>query len=194
MVIICYFWVDKPVVYFTYSHHLQDYRVFYWIQLIPEAFWVLTPIIYVVLLIRWHFGYGDYHDKFALTLISALLITVAFEDQLKFVFGRYWPDTYVENNLSLLKDNAYGFNWFHAGKGFRSFPSGHSATIFATMTVVWRFYPRLRWLAVVLCSLVIIGLTGMRYHFISDMIAGACVGIIIGDSISRISLDYRRSS
>jgi len=191
LVIICYHWVDKAVVYYAVNHHLPDYRLLHHIQRLPELFIVLVPLGYLILLIRWHYGYGNYHDKFALSIMTALLITVAFTDELKFIFGRYWPNTYVEDNLSLLRNGAYGFNWFHSGKGYRSFPSGHTATIFAAMTVVGWFYPKMRFLAIIVCSLVILGLIGMHYHFVSDIIAGACLGTLIGDAVSRISLSER---
>lgn len=185
-VLFAYFCIDRAMVFFVDSYHINQFSLLYWMQRLPELLIVLIPISYTIIVIRYFLGYRSAFDNFVLTLIFALLITIACVDQLKFVFGRYWPDTFIENNLSLLQNAAYGFNWFHGGAGYRSFPSGHTATIFSAMTVTWHYYPKLRWLVVLACSAVMVGLIGMHYHFVSDVIAGACLGFFIGDSLSRM--------
>ena len=56
---------------------------------------------------------------------------------LKFVFGRTWPETWVNNNPSFIRDGVYGFNWFHGGAGYASFPSGHMSVTCALAAVLW---------------------------------------------------------
>jgi membrane-associated phospholipid phosphatase len=110
-----------------------------------------------------------------------LYITLVFKDHLKFAFGRYWPDTWLKTpNPSLVQDGAYGFHPFHGGEAFDSFPSGHTARIFAILSVVWIAAPRWRWLCVLGCGSVIVGLVGMNYHFVGDVIGGAGLGTITG--------------
>ena len=48
------------------------------------------------------------------------------------------------------------------------------------MTVVWLEYPKLKWLAITLSICVMVGLIGLDYHFVSDVIAGMIVGITTG--------------
>ncbi|HXY34619.1 MAG TPA: phosphatase PAP2 family protein [Planctomycetaceae bacterium] len=115
---------------------------------------------------------------------ASLLIAVQFEASLKFCFGRYWPNTWTPannpSNPSLLRDEAYGFHPFHSGPAFGSFPSGHMIRTLAIAAVVWVAYPRWRWACVVAASAVAIGLVGMNYHFVGDVIGGAVVGAIVG--------------
>jgi len=104
----------------------------------------------------------------------------AIKDQLKFVFGRTWPDSWDPQIISLIRDNVYGFNFFHPGRSFESFPSGHAATAAAMMSVLWMLFPRLRALwAIGLCATGV-GLVLLNLHFVSDVIAGAFVGASSG--------------
>jgi membrane-associated phospholipid phosphatase len=75
---------------------------------------------------------------------------------------------------------AFGFNPFHGGPGFASFPSGHVAAICAVMTVLWWSYPSLRPIYVACVAAVAIGLIGANYHFLSDVLGGIFVGITAG--------------
>jgi membrane-associated phospholipid phosphatase len=114
-------------------------------------------------------------------LAACLGIVLAdqFRLTLAYAFGRYWPDTWVDDNPSLIRDDAYGFHPFQSGSAFGSFPSGHAARTLALAAILWIAYPRWRW-ACVLASLVeAVALVGMNYHFVSDVIAGGFVGAIV---------------
>ncbi len=110
----------------------------------------------------------------------AALMAYAIKDQLKYAFGRLWPETWINNNPSWIRDGAYGFFPFHGGVGWSSFPSGHMAGISAPMTVVWVRLVRWRWIAAALVMLVAVGLVGADYHFVGDVLAGTLVGVASG--------------
>jgi membrane-associated phospholipid phosphatase len=61
-----------------------------------------------------------------------------------------------------------------------SFPSGHTATAFATATVVGMLHPRLRWPALGLATLVGLSRVYLGVHFWFDVLAGAALGIAVG--------------
>ena len=106
----------------------------------------------------------------------AILIAGVLTYELKEVFGRTWPETWVNNNPSFFKNGVYGFFPFHGGQGYRSFPSGHTTAITAAAGTVWFLWPKLRWLGVALAFAVAIGLLGADYHWLSDIMSGAIVG------------------
>jgi membrane-associated phospholipid phosphatase len=116
----------------------------------------------------------------ALLCSISLIVAEATKAQLKFVFGRTWPDTWIHNNPSFLRDGVYGFNFFNGGAEYASFPSGHMAVTCAVISVLWIYYPRVRTLYVIGGLAVAIGLIGANFHFLSDVIAGAFVGISSG--------------
>jgi membrane-associated phospholipid phosphatase len=110
----------------------------------------------------------------------SMLAADATKNQLKFAFGRTWPDSWKPDILSLVHDNAYGFHFFQPGTSFESFPSGHAAVAAATLSVLWILYPRLRavWgMGVVTAA---VGLVALNLHFLSDVIVGSFVGVSTG--------------
>ncbi len=125
-----------------------------------------------------------------LRLCCAILIAVALKDVLKEAFGRTWPATWTCNNPSYFGNGTYGFNPFHGGQGYASFPSGHTTVMSALAGALWVLWPKLRWLGIALTVAVAAGLLGADYHWLSDIMAGAILGGTTGiaaASIRRVS-------
>lgn len=116
---------------------------------------------------------------FSMCVISLLAADV-IKDQLKFVFGRTWPDTWAPGIQSFLHDNVYGFHFFQSGRSFESFPSGHAAVAAAVLSVAWIFFPYLRAFCAIGVIAVDICLVALNLHFFSDVVAGSFVGISTG--------------
>jgi len=123
-----------------------------------------------------------------LRICCAILIAAVLKEELKWVFGRTWPETWIKPipNLSYFGDGTYGFFPFHGGKAYASFPSGHTTVITALAGGLWFLCPKLRWLGVALLLAVVIGLLGADYHWLSDIIAGAALGGATGAAAARI--------
>ena len=119
------------------------------------------------------------HRVLLLASVS-LTASATIKETLKFVFGRTWPETWTNNNPSLIQNGVYGFNPFHSGGWYSSFPSGHTTAACAAMSVLWLCFPRYRPLYVIFVALVVGGLIGANYHFIGDIIAGGFIGISTG--------------
>ena len=110
----------------------------------------------------------------------AVLLTRVAVDELKFVFGRPWPETWIDRNPSWIGTRTFGLFPFHGGRGFQSFPSGHAADIAAPAAVFARLLPRAWPLAAAAIVAVGAGLVVSDYHFVSDVLAGAYVGVVVG--------------
>lgn len=176
-VMVAYFYIDKPVaIWLAHDPTLTHSHLLKFFTFISLLFWGVVCFIYIYEVIRYAYRRSSYFDKVILLLAHSIVIASFFKDVLKLIFGRYWPETFVFNNLSLLRNNVYGFAWFHGDVVYGSFPSGHTTTIVAASTVLWFTYPRWRWVYVLLVILVIIGLIGLDYHFVSDVIAGGFLG------------------
>jgi membrane-associated phospholipid phosphatase len=61
-----------------------------------------------------------------------------------------------------------------------SFPSGHSATAFATAVAVGLVYPRLRLPLLALAALVALSRVYLGMHYSTDVLAGTALGIAVG--------------
>ncbi len=171
---------DRPIALFAHDH-LHGIAVFVDLTYIPEF---VTPVAAVILVV---FGIGlamgrSWNGPFTVLVRCsvALIAAAAIKDQLKYAFGRTWPETWTNNNPSFIGNGSFGFSPFHGGQGWASFPSGHTTVICAVVAVLWICWPRLRWLYAALVALVVIGLLGADFHWLSDTIAGGFLGSAVG--------------
>ena len=179
-VIVCYLWVDRPLALFAHAYNAQR-ETFARLTHIPDLLNPFAAIVFVI------FGLWVLAGRPVTRIVAAgalssisLIVAEAIKSQLKFVFGRYWPDTWVQNNPSFIHDGAYGFNFFHGGPGYASFPSGHTAATCAVISVLWIMYPYWRPLYGAIVLAVAVGLIGANYHFLGDVIGGGFVGTSTG--------------
>jgi membrane-associated phospholipid phosphatase len=184
LVAVCYWFVDRPVAFFVHDHGLPKHPLLRWLTDPPPIVQSWSPLAIALLMIvraarpwrRW--------ERVVLAMSLAIIVAEQFRQSLSFVFGRYWPETWIDNNPSLLGNGAYGFNWFHTGRAYGSFPSGHLARTASVASVLWVACPRWRGAAGVAILAVTIGILGMNYHFVSDVIAGVFVGGIVGGYVA----------
>ncbi len=177
LVLVGYFYIDRPVAWFAYDHHLRRFVWLKYFTYLPDLLvFAATPILLLSPLAislprlrgRW--------PRTLFTMSLSLSVAVFIKNALKSLFGRAWPETWINHNLSLIHNHVYGFFWFQNSQAYHSFPSGHTTVTFAAMSVLWLSLPQWRWFAALICLLVIIGLLGMDYHFFSDIVAGAFLG------------------
>ncbi len=64
-----------------------------------------------------------------------------------------------------------------------SFPSGHALTVFAPLALIDKECPKLKWLWLSFGILVLFSRLYLGVHYLSDVIAGALIGYILGLSI-----------
>ena len=91
---------------------------------------------------------------------------------LKYVFGRDAPAQFLETGFDV-------FHWFQGAQN-ASFPSGHAVQLASVGSVFVLAYPK-RW--PIWCAFTCVGLVALvlgNWHFVSDVVAGAAIGIIGG--------------
>jgi membrane-associated phospholipid phosphatase len=180
IVLICYAFIDRSVAFFVHRHRIAQTPGLVWSTYLPPWVQTWSPLVIALLvLIRALRPWQRWQYALFVACIS-LIVADQFRTSLGDVCGRYWPETWHDNNPSLFGSGAYGFHPFRAGADTGSFPSGHAARIAAFASVFWIAMPRGRWLYVVVCLPVLIALVGMNYHFVSDVIAGGVLGSIVG--------------
>jgi membrane-associated phospholipid phosphatase len=173
-------WFDRPIAFFV---HRELGQPFFLTQLPRISEWLVgaASIVFVLLGLRGLTG-RPLSRLEAVILLSGLsiIVSAALKNELKFVFGRTWPETWTNNNPSLIRDGVYSFNFFRSGRAYEAFPSGHTAAVCSAMSVLWLSYRRSRVFCAVAVLLVIVGLIGSDFHFLSDVVAGAFVGASTG--------------
>ena len=177
LLVLCYFAVDPAVAFWVDRENFRRFAVFEYFTQLVNVIVGLTALYY--LFFACTYARNPTTRRPWLAVANSVTLAIFLKDALKLVFGRYWPATWVNQNPSLLRDNAYGFHPFHAGVAYQSFPSGHTTVAVAAMTAIWLCFPRWRWLAVLAALLVVTGLLAEDYHFVGDCLAGAWLGATV---------------
>jgi membrane-associated phospholipid phosphatase len=184
---ICYYFVDRPVAFFVHDHQIARFEELRWLTEPPPIVQSWSPLIIVMLLIRRAGGAWRTWQHVLCVACISLIVADQFRESIGDLSGRYWPETWHNDNPSLIGTGAYGFHPFQAGDDIGSFPSGHSARIVGFATVFWLAMPRLRSVCAVVALPMLIALVGMDYHFVGDVIAGSVLGAIVGSWAVQLS-------
>ena len=176
VVTLCVAYVDRQVADFVFTHlsHKDLYRKL--VRLPDPLLWavMLAVVILLVAGCRAIAGRGlDAWKKAPLLCSWALVWALAAVTVLKLAFGRTWPGAYTEYGV-------YGFNPFHGGDDYQSFPSGITAGAASILAVLWILMPRLRVVWGLGLAVVAVGLVMTNSHFVGDVIGGGFLGATTG--------------
>jgi membrane-associated phospholipid phosphatase len=177
IVVICIRYFDQSLAVFVGGLSI---RSSIWHELtadIPDTLLVFVCIITIFAfagyLARIKKGLYDENARFFRLIMYAVPVSYIVKSLLKFVFGR------IKTREWLISPESYGFHWFQGGGIFGGFPSGHMAVFTALTMALWRFYPRHRIIYAVFLLVLALSLIATNYHFLSDVIAGAYLGIML---------------
>src|SRR5262249_8226653 len=144
-VTISNFFVVRPFAYFVPAELLGYRATFDLVGRLPK---VLGPLVIgctLIFAVRAVLGRPTTEIQTSIVLSAlSLALSAILENWLKFAFGRTWPETWVQDNPSLIRDGVHNFNPFHGGRGVAAFPSGHMIVISAITSAFWFLHPRLR--------------------------------------------------
>jgi membrane-associated phospholipid phosphatase len=177
VVVVCIAYVDRSTAEF-FEGHLRHTAAWVWIAraLAPIDLAMVTALLFLLACGAWTLSgraLAQWTQAPLLCCWAAMWATAA-EIIFKRIFGRAWPDpTYVQGHL-------YGFHLLHGGPNWESFPSGTAAVSCAIAAVVWIVRPRRRLIAVLIAVLLCVAVVVTNYHWVSDVVAGAFLGVSIG--------------
>ena len=177
LVALCVRYLDEPLAYYIKNHLFTDLHWSHLSANLPDLLLqvvlLTTCAAQVLYRARLRMGLRD-----AITHLSRLVAWAApasylVKSLLKYVFGR------VNTRYWLEQPELYGLHWFQQREGCEGFPSGHMVVIVTLLAALWRFYPRLRPWCLLLGVLLGMALVATDYHFLSDVLAGAYLGVVI---------------
>lgn len=174
-------WIDRPVVDFAHVH-TQGTRWIQHIAELPSPLFVLAWPTFGILgaTLVWRRRLPAWAATLWLAA-GAVGVGSVLKQGLKLVFGRTWPATWIHDNPSYLRDGVFQFRWFGGdGAAYASFPSGHLTVMLAFATVLALRHRALRWPCAVAVALTGFGQLAAAYHWTSDVLAGASLGIAVG--------------
>ncbi len=180
LVPVCVLWLDRPAALLMHYlfHHSPWFLGLAAIGQIPLTF-ALPGLgaAAIASVFGWRPGQRAW---LAIACGVSVGLTIPTKNMLKAIAGRTWPETWIANNPSLIRNGVFGFHPFHGGAGWSSFPSGHTAAIAAVVGVLWWRAPRYRPLWASLVGLTALGLLLGNIHFFGDILAGGYLGFAIG--------------
>jgi lipid A 4'-phosphatase len=174
-------WIDRPLADFFHDDGAALKPFFDVVQRfgIGYPYMMLSGVAYLAL--RW----GDRWEKLrswgasmrsAAIIPGFLFVAVGASgllvDLLKILVGRTRPKL-------LFAAGTYDFAWFGLRADDWSFPSGHAATAAAVAAALWCLWPRPLLLYVFAAALVALSRVVTGAHYLSDVIAGAAIGMVI---------------
>ena len=180
-VTVSYFWLDRPIALWAHGDVRSGHEQLLGHLVFPDPLIPLAALLFLAIGL-WVVSKRPLPHYQAAALVASLSVLVAGEiaDFLKFVFGRTSPESWMGQQPSFIADHVYGFHFFHDGSAYKAFPSGHMTATCAALAVLWAWYPRGRALWVLMGLGVGTALVGGNFHFLSDVIAGAFVGLSTG--------------
>lgn len=174
--------VDEHLVLFIHAHGFDRWLVLR--SITENAPTLFISLVFIAIFIRF---YKIDNNVNLINVIASILaslyfylglkLTLEVKTTLKMVFGRYWPQTWTQNNLSLIRDNMYGFDWLHGFNNLGSFPSGHSVLIVFCGYWLVSLFPSQRKI-IWLCAVIPIScLVVLNYHYLGDCLAGTSLAL-----------------
>jgi membrane-associated phospholipid phosphatase len=170
LVLFSYALVDRTVAMRCQNLDQSIIDVFQWITEWGKSTGYL--IGFFILFIFFKYAKGRHIPaNHALFLFISIALSGLITDMIKPVVGRLRPKMFLEANL-------YGFDFFHTGWDYNSLPSGHATTVFSLAMALSLFYPKFR--LPLFCFALIVGASRViiTAHYVSDVLAGAYVGIM----------------
>ncbi len=164
------FEVDRPVIEWVRS--LQGA----WIERIGDAGYYLGHGVSLIAISGLFVaaGYARANRDWRMTGVMGWIahaVTGVLVQGLKHGIGRPRPRLHREEEF---------FTGPSLQSGLDAFPSGHASASFAVAAVVARRHPALAWPAFALAGFVSVTRVFRGSHFVSDALAGAVVGLVVG--------------
>ncbi|WP_224983043.1 phosphatase PAP2 family protein [Geomonas agri] len=189
---VCLFYLDIPVAVFV-RDHLYSNR--HWIRATSDLPDLLLTVVLVstaasccFYVLRSGRGILDRATLLAKEILWLAPTSYVAKTVLKIAFGRsntrYW----------LTNPGDYGFHWFQMKEHCDGFPSGHMMVIVALLAAGWRFYPEARPFGILLSVLLGVALIATNYHFLSDVVVGGYLAILLDVMIARLLFCRRHTS
>jgi membrane-associated phospholipid phosphatase len=170
MTVVSYLLWDIPLT--TYCRYLSPsvINIFDVITRLGVSTWYIVASIILYLFFRYIYK-NNLNASRSLFVFLSLSLSGIIIDVVKWIAGRYRP-------IELFNHGYFGFEYFRTGYELTSFPSGHAQTVFSLATALTILFPRWGILLFVVAGTVGISRIILTSHYLSDVIAGAGIGII----------------
>jgi membrane-associated phospholipid phosphatase len=172
-----YFYLDTAIALFVFrlirSSYLPTQTISDIPDLLPHIVVTLTVLSWTARFLLLRLGIQNRHTSFLRACGTVLPIAFVAKFIFQYVFGRSDPHALV------FYHRPPQFYWFRIDEGYGCFPSGHMTVFTALMATLSQYYRRFRPIFLGLLILLALGLIATDYHFLSDVVAGVFLGMVV---------------
>ncbi len=170
LAVLSYFFWDIPLTRYCHTLDRSVIDIFQIITVLGITRWYLVAS--TVLYLFFGFIYKNKLQSMrSLFVLCSLCLCGLVLVLIKLIAGRHRP-------IDLFDHGYFGFNYFGTGYELTSFPSGHAQTAFTLATALTILFPRWRIPVFLIAAAVGLSRIILTSHYLSDVIAGAGVGIL----------------
>lgn len=180
--IFSYYFIDRPVAILMSNskHGPLSLSNFNFTDALTNAVYFLTIITMTLYVILRFLNIRSRYLKIPSTLCLGIIVAFFIKNQAQIIFGRVAPRYGSFEQLNFVrKDSLYGFHFMQMG----SFPSGHMVIFTCVFLLLTFYYPKIRWLCYTLLAILACLLIYDNYHFVSDVVAGTYLGVLIAGAL-----------
>jgi membrane-associated phospholipid phosphatase len=170
LIVISYVLWDIPLAYYCKGLSRRVLDIAETVTIAGESKWYYILFIPSYIIFRFVLKNKLWAGKF-LFLFLSISASGLINLLIKWLAGRYRPE-------NLFNHGDFGFDYFGVGYGMTSFPSGHSVTAFTLAAAIILLFPRWRLPAFAAAVAIAMSRVLLTSHYLSDVIAGAGVGIL----------------
>lgn len=162
----CYSKADSFEMLTSYHNNSLD-SFFTWFTYLGDGFFIVAVSLFLFLFRKKILAFGILLSYAISGLLVQLLKNIIFSPRPAVLFKQMGRPFYEVHDVTLLSSNA-------------SFPSGHTTSAFALLSILVLFYPKQRWNYLFLLLAIMVGYSRiyLSNHFLVDVLAGAIIGII----------------
>jgi hypothetical protein len=182
--VVSYLLLDEPIAVFFRNTFTALVRRDLLATGIPD---LLLPIAGLLTLAAWagylyllHKGIHDAHTRFFRLLAVTVPLSTLLKTVLKLAIGR------IDTRYWLARPEAPQFHWLAGWDNYGGLPSGHMAVFTVLVLGLCVHDPRRGRVYAAALALLAFALVASDYHFLSDVIAGAWLGLGIHLGVSRL--------
>ena len=183
-IVFSYHFLDREIAGFSYDFLRGKRMLSAYTSNIPD---LLLPLAFAITGLSWaaycRFRRKDIsspYTRFFHLIGWTVPLSFLLKTGLKYVFGM------INAREWLVNKGEFGFHWLHGGANYSGFPSGHMAVFSVLVIALVRYFPRYRFAGLFFLLLLAAALVITGYHFLSDVVAGALLGLIIDDRVFQV--------
>ncbi len=172
------FFYDKQIISIVVQNRIGWMNGF--IIWITNPWTAITLFLLMTTLFLWEERKREWIPPLWISIAATSAITVI----MKMIISR--PRPFETLTLPLIQGAHYTFAAWNT-----AFPSLHTAAVFSLVPILDKEFPKIKWFWIALAVLISLSRVYIGVHYLSDVIAGAFIGVLVSNIIIKLEKKYK---